>query len=124
MDILKLQEIKDWLVDGARSAATPGQMMSECCERLVGLGVPLWRVGVFVRTLHPDIAGRSFIWRQGAEVEMGSVDFGFESTPAYRDSPLARVFEQGTEFRADPRDREAELFPILMDLRAEGVTDY
>ncbi|MGJ5134493.1 adenylate/guanylate cyclase domain-containing protein [Bradyrhizobium oligotrophicum] len=124
MDTSKLRDIKDWLVDGARSAATPSQMMSECCDRLVGLGVPLWRVGVFVRTLHPDIAGRSFIWRQGAEVEMGSVDFGFESTPAYRDSPLARVFEQGTEFRADPRDREAELFPILMDLRAEGVTDY
>ncbi|MGJ4901095.1 adenylate/guanylate cyclase domain-containing protein [Bradyrhizobium sp. HKCCYLRH2060] len=124
MDTSKLRDIKDWLVDGARSAATPSQMMSECCERLVGLGIPLWRVGVFVRTLHPDIAGRSFIWRQGAEVEMGTVDFGFESTPAYTDSPLALVFEHGREFGADPRHPQAERFPILMDLRAEGVTDY
>ncbi|WP_315776229.1 MULTISPECIES: adenylate/guanylate cyclase domain-containing protein [unclassified Bradyrhizobium] len=124
MDTSKLREIKDWLVDGARSAATPGQMMSECCERLVGLGVPLWRVGVFVRTLHPDIAGRSFIWRPGAEVETSTVDFGFESRPIYRSSPLALVFESGAEFRADPRGSEAERFPILMDVRAEGATDY
>ncbi|CCD84101.1 putative Adenylate/Guanylate cyclase [Bradyrhizobium sp. ORS 285] len=124
MDISKLQDIKEWLVDGARSTATPSEMMAECCARLVALGIPLWRVGVFVRTLHPDIAGRSFIWRQGGEVEMGTVAFGFESSPAYRDSPLARVFEQGTEFRADPRGPLAEQFPILMDLRAEGVTDY
>ncbi|MGY3454115.1 adenylate/guanylate cyclase domain-containing protein [Bradyrhizobium sp. USDA 4353] len=124
MDISKLQDIKEWLVDGARSTATPSEMMSEFCARLVELGIPLWRVGVFVRTLHPDIAGRSFIWRQGAEVEMGTVAFGFESSPVYLDSPLARVFEQGAEFRADPRGPEAERFPILMDLRAEGVTDY
>ncbi|WP_035638220.1 adenylate cyclase, partial [Bradyrhizobium sp. ORS 375] len=124
MDISKLQDIKEWLVDGARSATTPSEMMADCCTRLLELGIPLWRVGVFVRTLHPDIAGRSFIWRQGGEVEMGAVDFGFESTPVYKDSPLARVFEQGAEFRADPRGSEAERFPILMDLRAEGVTDY
>ncbi|MGJ4929323.1 adenylate/guanylate cyclase domain-containing protein [Bradyrhizobium sp. HKCCYLS2038] len=124
MDTSKLREINDWLVDGARSAATPSQMMAECCARLVSLGLPLWRLGVFVRTLHPDIAGRSFVWREGAEVEMGTVDFGFESTPLYKDSPLALVFEHGHEFRADPRGPLAERFPILMDLRAEGVTDY
>ena len=124
MDISRLQDIKDWLTDGARSAATPSQMMSECCERLVGLDIPLWRVGVFVRTLHPDIAGRSFIWRPGAEVETSTVDYGFESRPIYRSSPLAIVFERGMEFRADPRAPEAERFPILMDMRAEGVTDY
>jgi adenylate cyclase len=124
MDASKLQQLIDWLVDGARSAATPSQMMVESCERLVALGVPLWRVGVFVRTLHPEIFGRSFVWRPGAEVEMGSVDFGFLESPLFRQSPLAVVFEQGLEFRADPFAREAECFPILMDLREEGTTDY
>ncbi|MGJ4891460.1 adenylate/guanylate cyclase domain-containing protein [Bradyrhizobium sp. HKCCYLR20261] len=124
MDYSKLQDIREWLVDGARSTATPSEMMDQFCTRLVDLGIPLWRVGVFVRTLHPDIAGRSFIWRPGAEVEMGTVAFGFESSPTYLNSPLALVFENGVEFRADPRDPQAERFPILMDLRAEGVTDY
>jgi adenylate cyclase len=124
MDASKLQQLIDWLIDGARSAVTPVQMMAECCERLVTLGVPLWRVGVFVRTLHPEIFGRSFVWRPGAEVEMGSVDFSFLDSPMFRQSPLAVVFEQGREFRADPFAADAEQFPILMDLREEGTTDY
>jgi hypothetical protein len=59
--------------DGARSAATPSQMMAECSERLVQAGLPLWRVGVFVRTLHPEIIGWSFIWKPGEEVHVGTV---------------------------------------------------
>jgi adenylate cyclase len=58
MNVAELQKITDWLIDGARSAASPTDMMAETCERLVQAGLPLWRVGVFVRTLHPDIYGR------------------------------------------------------------------
>ena len=99
-------------------------MMAETCERLVAAGVPLWRVGVFVRTLHPDIYGRNFIWKPGAEVEIGSVDFGIQDSPEFRSSPLAIVFREGIEVRARPDDPESKRFPIIDDMRAEGVTDY
>src|SRR5438128_22147 len=124
MNASDLREIIDWLIDGARSAATPSRMMSECCERLVAAGLPLWRVGVFIRTLHPEIFGRSFIWRPGAEVEINSVDFDFQDSPEFRQSPIAIVYRHGVEFRADPAGRDSERFPILADLRAERVTDY
>ena len=64
MNAPELQKIIDWLIDGARSSSSPIRMMTEICERLVEAGLPLWRVGVFVQTLHPDIFGRNFIWRQ------------------------------------------------------------
>lgn len=124
MDQAKLQNLIDWMVDGARSTATPSQMMEESCLRLVDAGVPLWRVGVFLRTLHPEVLGRNFIWRPGAPVQTGTVDFGFLDSPAYRDSPLTTVFEQAQPFRCDPNSAAAERYPILMDLRAEGGTDY
>src|ERR1700755_262267 len=92
-----IRDISEWLIDGARSAATPGQMMAGCCERLVAAGVPLFRVGVFVRTLHPEIFGRSFIWKPGAEVETGSVDFHLLDSPQYLQSTLRIVFRQGIE---------------------------
>src|ERR1700738_3015138 len=57
MNAADLQKITDWLIDGARSAVSPPRMMAETCERLVEAGLPLWRVGVFVRTLPPDIFG-------------------------------------------------------------------
>ena len=64
----EIAAIADWLIDGARSAAAPQQVLAVLCERLVAAGVPLWRAAVFVRTLHPEVAGRRFIWRQGEDV--------------------------------------------------------
>jgi hypothetical protein len=58
MNISDLQKLTDWLIDGARSAANSPRMMAETCERMVQAGLPLWRVGVFIQTLHPDIFGR------------------------------------------------------------------
>ena len=72
MDTQRLKETIEWLTDGARSARTPMALLEETCERLVAAGLPLWRVAAFVRTLHPDVYGRSFVWRRGADVVAGS----------------------------------------------------
>jgi len=124
MDVAELQKLHDWLVDGGRTAASPLRFMGECCERMVAAGLPLWRVGVFVRTLHPEIYGRNFIWKPGAEVEMGTVDYHILESPDFHNSPLKTVFQQGLEVRARIDDPASNRFPIVGDLRAEGVTDY
>jgi adenylate cyclase len=124
MNALDFQKITDWLIDGARSAPSPTQMMADTCERIVQAGLPLWRVGVFVRTLHPDIFGRNFIWRPGAEVEVGTVDFHILDSPEYRSSPLAIVFSEGVEVRGRLDDPQSKRFPFFDEMRAEGVTDY
>lgn len=124
MNALELQKLADWLIDGARSAASPTRMFAETCERLVQAGLPLWRVGVFVRTLHPDIFGLNFIWKPGAEVEMGSVDFKILDSPDFHSSPLIIVFQQGLEVRARADDPASKRFPIIDEMRPDGVTDY
>jgi adenylate cyclase len=124
MDALALQKLVEWLVDGARSAPNPPQMMTETCERLVAAGLPLWRVGVFVRTLHPDIVGRNFVWRPGAEVVVGSANYDVLDSPEFLSSPLALVFGEGLEVRALMDGPDAKRFPLFDDLREEGVTDY
>jgi adenylate cyclase len=124
MNVPELQKLTEWLIDGARSATSPSRMMSETCEGLVAAGLPLWRVGVFVRTLHPDIFGRNFIWRPDAEVELGTVDFNILQAPEFQASPLAIVFRQGIEVRARVGDPDRRRFAIVEDMRAEGVTDY
>ncbi len=124
MNALDFQKITDWLIDGARSAPSPPQMMADTCERIVQAGLPLWRVGIFVRTLHPDIFGRNFIWRPGAEVEVGTVDFHILDSPEFKSSPLAIVFRQGVEVRGRLDDPQSKRFPFFDEMRAEGVTDY
>ena len=124
MNARDLQKLTDWLIDGARSAPSSPQMMAETCERLVAAGLPLWRVGVFVRTLHPDIIGVNFIWRPGAEVAVGRADYDMLDSPEYRNSPLAIVFGEGREVRALLDSPDSKRFPFLDDMREEGVTDY
>jgi adenylate cyclase len=124
MDASDIQKLTDWLIDGARSAPSSTHMFGETCERIVAAGLPLWRVGLFIRTLHPEIYGRNFIWKPGAEVEMGSAGFEFLESPDFQNSPLIIVFQQGIEVRARVDDPASSRFPIIADLRAEGVTDY
>jgi adenylate cyclase len=81
-------------------------------------------VGIFVRTLHPDIVGRNFIWRPGTEVVVGSANYEMLDSTEFRNSPLAIVFGEGREVRALLDGPEGKRFPLFDDLRAEGVTDY
>src|SRR5882757_4667651 len=124
MNAYDLQKLTDWLVDGARSAPSPPKLMAEFCERLVRAGLPLWRVGIFVRTLHPDILGVNFIWKPGEEVVSGTADFDLLDSAEFRNSPLAIVFGEGREVRHRIDDPASRRFPFLDDMRAEGVTDY
>ena len=124
MDALALQKLIEWLVDGARSAPSPPRMMTETCERMVAAGLPLWRVGVFVRTLHPNVIGRNFVWRPGAEVVAGTANYDVLDSPEFLRSPLAIVFNERREIRARMDGPDANRFPLFDDLRAEGVADY
>src|SRR3981081_2667130 len=80
MSASDLQDVTDWLIDGARSATRPPLMMAATCQRLVAAGLPLWRVGVFVRTLHPEMFGVGFFWRPGAEVVVNPADFDVQDS--------------------------------------------
>jgi adenylate cyclase len=120
----ELQEIADWLIDGARSAPSPVALMQQTCERLAAAGLPLWRAGVFVRTLHPDVLGRNFIWRPGVDVTTATATYDLLDSPEFTNSPLAIVFREGREVGYRMDDPESKRFPFFDDMRAEGVTGY
>jgi adenylate cyclase len=121
----EMRAIADWLIDGARSAPQPQEVLSQLCDRLVACGIPLWRVAVFVNTLHPQIIGRRFIWRPGADVEISEGRFGLFDTAEFRENPVARVYATRTTLRRRLADPGCAMdFPILRELRVEGVTDY
>jgi adenylate cyclase len=119
-----LETTIDWLIDGARSAAAPTALMAEMCERLAAAGLPLWRVGIFIQTLHPDIFGRNFIWRPGAEVVTGTVAFDVQESEEFRRSPLWVLYAEGREVHYRLDDPQSGRFPFFDDMRAEGVTEY
>ena len=120
-----IAEITNWLADGARDATAPEKFFAQLCEKVTDSGIPLWRVGVFVRTLHPNIMGRSFVWRPGTEVAIGSATYDIIDTDTYRTSPISAIYSTGKPVRHRIADGEGlDRSPFLQELRDEGATDY
>jgi adenylate cyclase len=114
-----------WLIDGARSAAEAQQVLAELCDRLTACGIPLWRVGIFVRTLHPQIMGRRFLWHHGSGVEVREATHDLLDTDEFRGSPVAQLYATGQPLRRRLTDPACPIdFAMLRELRDEGVTDY
>jgi adenylate cyclase len=122
---LSVQSAVQWLVHGARNAPLSQEVLTELCERLTAAGLPLWRVTVFVRTLHPEIVGRRFVWHPETGTVVTDGSFELLERRIFLDSPMAHVNATGEAFRRRLADADCVMdYPVLHDLRDEGVTDY
>jgi len=120
-----VQPVIQWLLDGARSAFLAQEVLTELCQRLCKAGVPLWRAVVFVRTLHPQIVGRRFIWQPDTGTVITEGGFDLLERDVFVNSPMAQVIKTGEALRRRLADADCVMdYPVLHDLRAEGVTDY
>lgn len=125
MQIENLKEIATWVSAGDRNGVPPEVMMQQLCERLVEAGVALWRVGVFVRTLHPQMFGQSFTWRRGRDVTVYAAPYGIEESEDFLNSPLRMVYTMGEEVRRHESEIHADtMSSFFVDARAEHMTDY
>jgi adenylate cyclase len=120
-----ISAVAAWLVDGARSASKSEDVLTEMCVRLTECGLPLWRVAVYVNTLHPQILARRFLWRPGVHAGVDEAPFAFATNVGYRASPIIRIRETGETIRRRLVDADCPMdFEVLKELRAEGVTEY
>jgi adenylate cyclase len=94
---------------------------------MVAEGLPLARFRMHYDILHPQYAGFSTRWRRGDPVvEVIRLAHSPETSPRYLASPV-RLLDEGAvpEIRRSLEVPEAQLdFPILNELKADGLTDY
>jgi adenylate cyclase len=123
---LNIQPVIDWLVDGAPPAKLPQDVLQQLCHRLLAAGMPVYRVAIFVRTLHPNVLGRSFIWQELRDaVEINEAAYDLLDSEQFLKSPIRVVFAEHREVRRRICDPRCPMdFSILPDLRTEGVTDF
>jgi adenylate cyclase len=125
MNGAEIEAAAAWLTDGARSAQQPDAVLDELCRRLVAAGLPLWRVAVFVRTLHPNVMARRFIWRPDAPVQLDEAPYRLSEDPNYQSSPMTAVYEHGTVIRRRLADPDCPMdYGVLHEFREQGITDY
>jgi adenylate cyclase len=69
--------------------------------------------------------GRRFIWRPGTEVEVSEAPFELLESADFLENPIAQVYATGRALRRKLANPDCPMdFPVLFELRAEGITDY
>src|SRR5215472_245820 len=137
----KIIELHVWAVGEGLRGSEAVSLFDGFCQRLVAVGMPLWRAFAGMKTLHPQWGGYGYTWwRRLNAIQPQQFERGDEYEQGISNSPIGSLIRLG-ETRAgtssggetDPwlhlRRRltgpEAQLdFPSLAEYAAAGATDY
>ena len=117
--------VMEWLQTEARRRDT-ADLLGELNKRLIETGVPLARTGVVLRTLHPQYVAGAYMWNdQTNVVEVREAGHEMLSNDLYLRSPIKAIYDGSPGIRRRLIDAHCpDDFPILADLREQGITDY
>lgn len=122
-----LTTLTGWLLDQALGDSALAAIVSGAAHRMRDAGLPIARGFFAFSVLHPQYDAVSVVWQRGIE----TVTTNFPHVPGgqseqYRRSPYYLMREQGLErlrCRLEGPPGEPS-FPVLGELRAQGMTDY
>ncbi|MCY6379456.1 adenylate/guanylate cyclase domain-containing protein [Hoeflea prorocentri] len=107
-------------------SASFDELVVGLCEALCAEGVPLWRLRLAFRTLHPLVTATSSVWeREGAETERIDTPHGMEGRSDYAGSPMEFIASNRSTYRRRLREPlTQDDHHVLHGLRERGGTDY
>lgn len=116
----------DWLLRDAWEATSIAELVARLARQLRAAGVPVMRMNLFMRTLHPQVMGAVHVWTREADaVEVTELEHRAAAEGRFLESPFVHVFEGRGGIRRRLEGEGAQLdYPILRDLAEQGATDY
>jgi len=87
-------ELIEWLSGDECHDAAGAAMLTGLGRRLRALGLPLDRLSLSLRTLHPQILARTFAWSEGEPVEQRDRENAIEHQPFFAANPIRRATEE------------------------------
>jgi adenylate cyclase len=123
----QLLELCDELLARASDFPDPGEFIGLVAARLTAIGLPILRLAAGGDLLHPTIEGMGWRWRPATGVESLMMERRENwDVEDWIKSPIRHLIETGGQSIQLPTDDERLVarFPILAELREEGVTEY
>ncbi|HWL68770.1 MAG TPA: adenylate/guanylate cyclase domain-containing protein [Geminicoccus sp.] len=115
----------DLIIRQVAEGGSLAALFSALCERLLQIGLPVWRTSLSMRAIDPIVTASSLYWHRDKGVGE-PVRFGLADRLAYERSPIAHVLGNGlgaARWRIENGEGCAR-FPLLAELRVAGGTDY
>jgi adenylate cyclase len=122
-----VDQVVDWLMAQSLQEADIESLFEGYCERLYAAGLPLFRLHIAYRTLHPLISGIGMTWRRGEPIDIQRFPHHKGPEPErWLKSPHYHMIEHRVPMmRRKLTGPEALLdFPVLHEFRDDGGTDY
>ena len=115
-----------WLMREAPDARSGRELTAQLAETLLANAVPLWRLAIIIRTLHPQLVSFGYRWRlDSPDIEESNATYHTLETPEFLGSPVLPIFEGAGGIRRRLEGPDPILdYGILEDLRRDGATDY
>jgi adenylate cyclase len=89
-----IADLIEWLAGDECHDLDDAGLAARVGSRLRAAGLPVDRLTLHLRTLHPEILGRSVAWSPDEPVQVRDREHGTEFTPGFAGSPLRHVMEQ------------------------------
>ena len=116
----------DWLMRDAAFCTSGIELTQQLANQLLTHGIAIYRMGILLWSLHPEIAGIQYIWhRDKTDIEVRCPNYSTLELPEFSNSPLRYVMTGLGGIRQPLTVTKPEFqFPILDELRTQGATDY
>ncbi|CAG0978038.1 adenylate cyclase [Myxococcaceae bacterium] len=114
------------MLRAAWRASSAGDLLLDFAHALQTTGIPVSRVALIVRTLHPQVLGTLHRW-DSVHDSVRSVDLAHDVSgeESFLSSPFIPIFEgRGCLRRSLEGDPTSLDYPILRELHSRGATDY
>ena len=117
----------NWLLDEGWQISDRQEFTKALALCYQQAGVSVARIRLTIRLLHPQVMGFGYTWNANTD-DVGYFEATHEmiESEIYLNSPFAAIFEDGASaIRRKIHDPNVPLdYPILKDLKEEGLTDY
>ena len=117
----------EWMLTEGWSCATPLPLIEGLARRMIEAELPLSRLTITMRYLHPQVIGTTYMWKRDSdEATEFSPPHSILQSATFLHSPFAAIMRgevAGIRRRLDIPSTPID-FPILQELKAEGITDY
>ena len=111
-----------WLMDVEHVEDGGESFAAGLAERLKSAGVPVWRLSFALMTKHPEVLWRTVQWKDGVVVARDQSHARLLEA-FYTESAVSRARQSGERVRVRLTGGEVA-YPIAVELREEGGTDY
>jgi adenylate cyclase len=125
VDQKAIEELHNWMCDGAQPYADGRSIVSKICEKLVAAGIPVSRHALFILTIHPIVKGRRLSWTPGEGTIIRETGFALFDTDEYHRNPMPDIERTRQPVRRRLMDPDCPHdYRIVGELIEEGYTDY